>query len=170
MYFEEKGCHRSSVWTFSNRKEAQYSSMTRENFLGFGCSATTLLKDVFKINTFSVEEYCKRINNGMLPTSLTIRFKERQRMVYYLFWAAYSTRVRIKDFEDFFGVPLKKMYGFEILLAKLLGFISEKDGDLSLTMKGCFYYHYYENYYTLSYIDKMWGIMRKEAFPKHLEL
>lgn len=170
MYFEEKGCHRSSVWTFSNRKEAKYSSMTRENFLGFGCSATTLLKDVFKINTFSVEEYCKRINNGMLPTSLTIRFKERQRMVYYLFWAAYSTRVRIKDFEDFFGVPLKKMYGFEILLAKLLGFISEKDGHLSLTMKGCFYYHYYENFYTLEYIDKMWGLMRREAFPNGMKL
>ena len=27
-----------------------------------------------------------------------------------------------------------------------------------------------ENFYTLSYIDKMWGIMRKEAFPDMLEL
>ena len=24
--------------------------------------------------------------------------------------------------------------------------------------------------YTLSYIDKMWGIMRKEAFPERIEL
>lgn len=30
--------------------------------------------------------------------------------------------------------------------------------------------HYYENFYTLSYIDKMWGIMRKEAFPEQIEL
>ena len=43
-------------------------------------------------------------------------------------------------------------------------------GNPLTTKRGAFYYHYYENYYTLSYIDKMWGIMRKEAFPKHLEL
>jgi len=165
-----KGYDRSSIWTFSNEKQAKYSSMTRDNFLGFGCSATTLLKDQFKINTFSVEEYCKRINNNTLPTSLTIRFKKRQRMVYYLFWTAYSTRVDERDFEKFFGVPLRKMYGFEILVAKLLGFIIERDGVYSMTLRGAFYYHYYESFYTLSYIDKMWGIMRKEAFPKEIKL
>ena len=40
----------------------------------------------------------------------------------------------------------------------------------SMTLKGAFYYHYYENFYTLSYIDKMWGVMRKEAFPQELTL
>ena len=55
-YCMEQGYHRSSIWTFSSDKEAKYSSMTRDNFLGFGCSATTLLRDQFKINTFSVGE------------------------------------------------------------------------------------------------------------------
>jgi len=164
------GYHRDSIWTFSKNKSAKYSSMTRDNFLGFGCSATTLLQKQFKINTFSVEEYCKRIKEGELPTSLTIRFSLRQRMVYYLFWTAYSTRVDERDFEAFFGVPLKKMYGIELFLAKCLGFVTEKDGVYTMTKKGAFYYHYYENFYTLSYIDKMWGIMRKEAFPEKMEL
>ena len=169
-YCIEKGYTRTSIWTFSSERDAKYSSMTRDNFLGFGCSATTLLKDQFKINTFSVEEYCKRINSETLPTSLTIRFSLRQRMVYYLFWTAYSTRVDERDFEKFFGVPLKRMYGLELLVAKLLGFITESDGVYSMTLKGAFYYHYYESFYTLSYIDKMWGIMRKEAFPERIEL
>ena len=169
-YCLEKGYTRSSIWTFSSEEQAGYSSMTRDNFLGFGCSATTLLKDQFKINTFSVEEYCKRINDGKLPTSLTIRFTRRQRMVYYLFWTAYSTRVDMQDFEKFFGVPLRKMYGFELWLAKLLGFVTEENGIYEMTLKGAFYYHYYENFYTLSYIDKMWGIMRKEAFPEEIKL
>ncbi len=169
-YFEEKGCYRSSIWTFSTDSDAKYSSMTRDNFLGFGCSATTLLKDQFKINTFFVDEYCRRIENKTLPTSLTLRFRKRQRMVYYLFWTAYGTRVPVKDFEEFFGVPLKKAYGFEIWVAKLLGFIKEEDGALVMTLKGAFYYHYYENFYTLAYIDKMWGLMRKEAFPKSMIL
>lgn len=167
-YLLERGCIRNSIWTFSNMSEASYSSMTRDNFLGFGCSATTLLKDQFKINTFSVDAYCARISKQKLPTSLTIRFTRRQRMVYYLFWTFYSTRATDEAFEKFFGVPLKRMYGFELWLAKLLGFLTESDGRYEMTLKGAFYYHYYENYYTLAYIDKMWGIMRKEAFPEKI--
>ena len=170
LYCNDKGYTRNSIWTFSSVKEAKYSSMTRDNFLGFGCSATTLLKDQFKINTFSIDEYCKRIKANQLPTSLTLRFSLRQRMVYYLFWTAYSTRVDSKDFERFFNVPLKKMYGLELKAAKWLGFITENNGIYEMTLKGAFYYHYYENFYTLAYIDKMWGIMRKEAFPKRIEL
>ena len=169
-YLLGKGYTRDSIWTFSSETGAKYSSMTRDNFLGFGVSATTLLYDQFKINTFSVEEYIKRIDEEKLPTSLTIRFTARQRMIYYLFWTAYSTRVDSRDFERFFGVSLKKMYGFEIAVSKLLGFIKERDGVYEMTLKGAFYYHYYENFYTLSYIDKMWGIMRKEAFPKEIKL
>lgn len=170
QYCLDKGYYRSSIWTFSSETDANYSSMTRDNFLGFGCSATSLFKEQFKINTFDVESYCERIRCKDLPTSLTIRFTKRQRMIYWLFWTAYSTKVNSKDFEKFFGVPLKKIYGFELLIAKLFGLVKENDGIYEMTLKGAFYYHYYENFYTLSYIDKMWGIMRKEAFPKNIEL
>ncbi len=123
-YCYSKGYERNSIWTFASEQGAGYSSMTRDNFLGFGCSATTLLKDQFKVNTFSVEEYIKRIDSRTLATSLTLRFTLRQRMIYYLFWTAYSTRVDSRNFEEFFGIPL----------------------------------------------NKMWGIMRKEAFPERIEL
>lgn len=169
-YCAQKGYHRSSIWTFSSTPDANYSSMTRDNFLGFGCSATSLLRDQFKINTFSIDEYCKRIDQGKLPTSLTLRFSRRQRMVYYLFWTAYSTEVDADAFARFFGVPLQKMYGLELNIAKLLGFITEEHGVYRLTPKGAFYYHYYENFYTLAYIDKMWGILRQEAFPQQIKL
>lgn len=169
-YCLDQGYVRTSVWTFSGEKQAVYSSMTRDNFLGFGCSAATLLKDQFKINTFSVEAYISRILAGQLPTSLTLRFTLRQRMVYYLFWTAYSTQVDKTDFEKFFGVSLEKMYGLELAAARLLGFVTRQGNVYRMTAKGAFYYHYYENFYTLSYIDKMWGIMRKEAFPKRIEL
>lgn len=170
QYCLSKGYARSSIWTFSSEPYANYSSMTRENFLGFGCSATSLFKGQFKINTFDVESYCERIRSGNLATSLTIDFTKRQRMIYWLFWTAYSTKVNASDFEKFFGVPLKKAYGFELWIAKLSGLIKESNGIYELTLKGAFYYHYYESFYTLSYIDKMWGIMRKEAFPERIEL
>lgn len=170
LYCQAQGYTRNSIWTFSSDPNARYSSMTRDNFLGFGCSATTLLKDQFKINTFSVEEYCKRIEQKELPTSLTLRFTTRQRMIYYLFWTAYSTEVDPVAFETFFNTPLHQMYALELKLAKRLGFIMEENHIYRMTLKGAFYYHYYENFYTLAYIDKMWAVLRKEAFPQEIKL
>lgn len=169
-YCISKGYVRKSIWTFASEESASYSSMTRDNFFGFGCSATSLFKDQFKINTFSVLEYCKRIDANILPTALTNRFVKRQRMIYYLFWKLYSTRLKVKEFEEFFDIPLNKIYGLEFRLLQVLGFLTRDEEGYKMTLKGAFYYHYYENFYTLSYIDKMWGIMRKEAFPKDMRL
>ncbi|MBQ1650904.1 MAG: hypothetical protein II056_00610 [Paludibacteraceae bacterium] len=105
-----------------------------------------------------------------LPTSLTTKFSKRKRMVYWLFWTLYTTRLDPVDFKKFFGKALWRMYGFEFFLARLVGFMKKENGIYRLTKKGCFYYHHYENFYTLSYIDKMWGLMRKEAFPKGMKL
>lgn len=170
IYCLNKGYSRTSIWTFSHSKQAQYSSMTRTNYLGFGCSSVTLLKDQFKINTFSLESYCQRINNDKLPTALTLRFSQRQRMLYYLFWMAYSTKINSYEFERFFQVPLNRAFKLELFLAKKLNYLNEDNGIYSMTLKGAFYYHYYENYYTLSYIDKMWNLLRNEAFPKKMTL
>ncbi|NMA67030.1 MAG: radical SAM protein [Clostridiaceae bacterium] len=169
-YCNKKGYVRDSLWTFSKHGNSRYSSMTRENFLGFGCSATTLLENKFKINTFDIYEYQKRINENELPTSLTLNFSRRQRMVYYLFWTAYSLRVDSKDFKEFFGESLERCYGFELLVARLLGLVKKENTQYVMTTKGSYYYHYYENFYTLSYIDELWNLMRNEAFPKELTI
>jgi oxygen-independent coproporphyrinogen-3 oxidase len=142
--------------------------MTRENFLGFGCSATTLLNDSFKINTFDVESYIRRTSSAMLPTALTLHFSQRQRMVYYLFWTLYSMRLDRDAFKGFFGKELSSCYGTELGLAERLGLVRREPEGFRMTTKGSYYYHYFESYYTLSYIDQMWNLMRTEAFPKRL--
>lgn len=43
----------------------------------------------------------------------------------------------------------------ELFLAKRFGLITEAQGVYQMTLKGAFYYHYYANFYTLAYIDKM---------------
>ena len=169
-YCKSKGYVRDSIWTFSKNGRSSYSSMTRENFLGFGCSATTVLDDIFKINTFNISSYQERLGENNLPTSLTLNFTKRQRMVYYLFWIMYSTKLDPRDFYDFFGEDLKRYYGMELKIGKMLGFLEEKDGVYYLTDKGCFYYHHYEKYYTYDYINNMWGKMSKVAFPEELNI
>ena len=167
-YLTEHGYIRDSIWTFTRPGVDKYSSMTRSNFLGFGCSATTLLMDQFKINTFSVEAYIQRISEAKLPTALTLRFTKMQRMVYYLFWTAYTTHVNPNDFHRFFGTPLWTKYGFEFWLARCFGLARRKDGIYEMTLRGAYYYHYYEQFYTLAYIDKMWNVMAKEPFPSEI--
>lgn len=168
-YCQNKGYQRQSIWTFSKEK-ASYSSMTRDYFLGFGVSAATLLKDSFKINTFDIPSYIQRINKQTIPTSLTMYFTKRQRMIYYLFWTLYSTEIDSQSFEEIFNVSLKKVYGLEFYLAKKMNLLTKENNVYKMTLKGAFYYHYYENFYTLSYIDKMWSILKEEPFPNYISL
>lgn len=167
-YCEGRGYVRDSVWTFSKDGRSRYSSMTRDNFLGFGCSATTLLEDQFKINTFDPVAYIERIGRDSLPTALTLRFTERQRMVYYLFWSAYTLQVDPAAFRSFFGRSLEDAYGAELALACRLGLAERKGGRYVMTAKGSYYYHYFESFYTLSYIDQVWSLMRSTPFPDKL--
>lgn len=169
-FLRTRGYTRDSIWTFAKIQGCGYSSMTRTNFLGFGCSATTLLRGQFKVNTFSIPAYLDRISTGKLPTALTCRFTERQRMVYDLFWRAYTTRISSEEFQDFFAVPLEKAYGLELTLGRLLGWVRRENGGWRLTDVGCFRFHVLEGYYTLSYIDKMWGLMGREPFPAEMDL
>jgi len=161
---------RTSVWTFARQGTKRYSSVTRDNFLGFGVSAATLLSNTFKINTFSIAEYIKRLNNGILPSSVTLYFTKRQRAVYYLFWSAYSLKIDIQKFEKMIGESLDKMFGIELLLAEKLGLLVKKKDCYELTPKSSYWYHIIEQFYTREYIDKMWNVSRKEAFPDKIVL
>lgn len=169
-YCKDLDKERTSVWTFAQKGTGKYSSVTRDSFLGFGVSATTLLEKEFKINTFSVDAYIDRINKKQLPTSLTLFFSLRQRAVYYLFWSAYSMEIYPKYFEEMIGKPLKKMYRFELWLCEKLNLIENYNNIYKLTDKGAYYYHFLEQTYTTSYIDKMWNISRTTAFPDKIIL
>lgn len=169
-YCKKTNLERTSVWTFAKPHTGKYSSVTRDNFLGFGVSATTLLKEQFKINTFSIEGYIKRLAESQLPTSLTLDFSLRQRAAYYLFWNAYSMKINVDHFEQFFGVPLEQLFGFEFSLATRLGFMEKKDNCYHLTDKGAYYFHLIEQYYTTAYIDRMWSISRNVPFPESIVL
>ena len=168
-HLASRGWRRTTIWTFA-KGDAAYSSMTRESFLGFGVSAVSLLRGSFKINTFSLPAYRARTGRGLLPTALTLRFTKRQRMVYWLFWTAYGMEVREKDFERFFGVPLRRAYGKELFFAKAVGYVTEEKGVWRMTEKGAFAYHLYEKHYTYAYIDRMWSLLRLRAFPEKIVL
>lgn len=170
------GFKRSSIWTFSKGGKLQYSSVTRDSFIGFGPSAATLLKDIFKINTFSVKEYIKFLNNNngtyniMLPTALSIKFNPRIRALYWLFWSAYRLYIDNKKFYKLFGKKSDNMFKFEFYLARKSGFIEEYKDGFKLTERGAYIFHLVEQAYTGQYIDKVWRASIEDPWPERIVL
>jgi len=169
-YAAMNNIERTSVWTFAKKGTKNYSSVTRDSFLGFGTSATTLLRDIFKINTFSIPDYIQRVNENHLPTSLTLDFSKRQRACYFLFWACYAMRIDEAAFNEIIGEKPEKLYGRELLLCRTFGLLKKENNKYRLTDRGAYLYHKMEQAYTTAYIDKSWNISRLQAFPEKIIL
>ncbi len=166
----EMDCDRTAVWTFGKRNNDRYSSITRDTFIGFGPSATSLTRELFKINTFSVEEYIKCINKNSIPTALTMKFNKRTRALYWLFWNAYTLKLNNSQFKELFGVNLEDMFGVELRLGRLLGLLKKVEGGYILTKNGTYLYHLAEQKYTNQYIDKTWRAAKENPWPEEVEL
>lgn len=167
---EKHGWERTSIWTFAEKGRGKYSSVTRDNFLGFGPGAASLLKDVFKINTFSVEAYIQQWEQGENPPSLCLRFNPRTRALYWLFWSSYSLLMAGGEFFDLFHFPLEEMFGRELKWGVLLGLLEKREGDYHLTPRGRLAFHRVEQLYTRQYIDKTWRACMEEVMPDRIRL
>ncbi len=140
----------------------------RDAFLGFWVSATTHIKGTCKINTFSMDACISRLNEGSLPTSMTLDFTKRQRAVCFLFWSPYALKTDPEKFKRIVGAPLERMYGLEIAIAEVPGFLTRKDKTYELTDKSAAIHHHMEQMYTAAYIGKMWNVSGKQAFPERI--
>lgn len=166
----KNGYERSSIWTFSQKNTLRYSSVTRDNYIGFGPSAASLLKDIFKINTFSVNEYIKCISSCRIPTALGLKFNKRARAIYWLFWASYNLYISSSEFYKLFGRRLEDIFKFELYLGKKLKYIKSYKDGYRLTDKGAYVFHLIEQSYTHQYIDKIWRASLKNPWPKKVAL
>lgn len=167
---EENGFERGSVWTFRRRGSPVYSSITRDNFLGFGASATTLLRDRFKVNVFDVDAYVSALNDGVPPTAYTLRFTPRIRRAYWLFWSCYNMDIRRDRFRALFETELDREFGGWLAVARELGIMARTPDGYSLTDRGAYLYHVVEQVYTHQYIDKTWRAARSATPPKRIVL
>lgn len=164
------GFKRGSVWTFLKKGSRPYSSITRDNYIGLGPSAATLTRELFKINTFSVSQYNMYLSEGRLPTALTLRFDDRRRALYWLFWSSYNLQLDQESFRELMGYDLESIFGFELLLGQRLGLFRKNKKGYRVTEKGTGLYHMVEQVYTHQYIDKTWRISREDPWPRKLVL
>jgi coproporphyrinogen III oxidase-like Fe-S oxidoreductase len=165
---EDAGFARTSVWTFGRKKAPRYSSITRENFLGFGPSATSLGRDAFKANTFSLEAYAESVNKGIVPTALKMKFSARSRKLYWLFWSCYTGKLPRDEYWTLFSSDLDEDFSFWLILGKLLGLFTETGAGFVLTDLGNYHFHWLEQEYTHQYIDKTWRSALQTPWPEKI--
>lgn len=161
---------RTSVWTFGKKGIPKYSSITRDTYVGFGSSAASLTKSYFKVNTFSVEEYIRAVNDGRNPKALTMDFSPRVRALYWMFWNAYTLTLDRKIFKDLFEKEIEEFFSVELFLCRALGIIKKCEKGYELTRRGTYLYHLIEQHYTHEYIDKTWRVCGQTPWPEEIDL
>jgi len=165
----ENGFQRVSVWGFKRGDAPIYSSVTRDNYVGLGAGAGSYIPGAFYFNTFSVEEYIKTCLNDRLPVAFKMDFNESMAQYYWLYWRIYDTYIPKKRLFEIFGDKDKRIRPL-LWLAGLFGLHEEDAEQICLTERGAFWLHLMQNYFALNYIDKMWSIAMKEAWPQEIEI
>ena len=164
------GYERTSIWTWTKKEKAQYTSVTRQNFVGFGAGAASRFSNVFYSNTCSVSEYVKAVDTGKLPIALCTSLDEKDQIAWWLFWAAYRMSIGKQEFKRVFNRELDGKLGLYLKTLRYLGILKEEGTEYRLTDNGGFLFHLVEQGYSLDFLDAMWGTLSSEAWPKRLVL
>jgi coproporphyrinogen III oxidase-like Fe-S oxidoreductase len=152
--FYEAGYERTSVWAFTRRGVPRYCSVTVPLYVGFGASGGTYLKDVFYLNTFSVTDYIKAMEEHGQAIALSVDLTERMQRAGWLYWRIYETRFAKSDYRMRFGEEIDDVYGMK------------DDGErITLSDRGSFWLHAGEDILSIDYISKLWGASKRDPWP-----
>ncbi len=168
--FYNSGFRRSSVWAFTQTGIDKYCSVTVPMYLGLGASGSSYLKDIFYVNTFKVKEYINKIREEKMPISLSINLTKKMQMSGWLYWRLYETHFNKADFEKRFNIEFDLEYNRIIKFWDLLGFLNNGQDYIKLTDKGSYWIHAFEDFFSINYINKLWGTSKVNAWPEQVIL
>jgi oxygen-independent coproporphyrinogen-3 oxidase len=163
-FFEGQGYQRVSVWGFKKGLGPRYSSVTRDEYLGFGASAGSHVQRLSWFNTFSVSEYMAACSTGRSPVALSMLFTPAMERSLWLYWRLYETSMATEEAKEHSRDDAGKLW---LILAKAraLGMIREEDGRLLLTERGAFWIHLLQNEVALRAVDRIWGACLRSPWP-----
>ena len=124
----------------------------------------------FYVNTFSVAEYNKAMQEDRLPVALSIDLTEEMQMAGWLYWRIYETRFRKSDFEKRFEIPFDEKYGKQMNWLRRFGYLKNGSDQITLTDKGAYWIHAFEDYFSINYINKLWGTSKNNPWPQEVTL
>lgn len=167
----DSGLERCAVWSWLRPKKFKFSSITRHHYIGFGPSAASMTGDSFFVNTFDVEAYSQRLNEGR-PIALTMPVDKRLEMAYWLYWRVYELGIKNTSFKKTFGpsANIDKEFGFFFNPLRAMGMVKKTGDGYQINDSGAYWIHRLQNEYSLSYINNLWGSCRKNPWPQEARL
>ena len=168
--FYEAGFERTSVWAFTRSGVPKYCSVTVPLYLGLGASGGSYLRDAFFLNTFSVAEYVRSMEERGTAIALSVELTEQMQMAGWLYWRIYETRFSKKDFETRFGRDFDGVYGKYFRPLRWLGFVEDDGEEVLFTDRGSYWLHAFEDIFSIDYISKLWGTSKQEPWPERVLL
>ncbi|MFH1161026.1 MAG: radical SAM protein [bacterium] len=169
-FLQDHAFERTNVWSFSKNHSRQFSSVTRDYYLGLGAASGSYNGDLFYFNTFSIPEYMKTVDHG-LPISIRMNVSKKMQKVFWLYWQFYKTTISKKLFRELFQVDFEQEFGLISNFIRMMGFTESEDPDvIRLNTRGSHWLHLIQNYYALNYVNKVWSVSRKNSWPDCIKL
>jgi oxygen-independent coproporphyrinogen-3 oxidase len=158
---------RTSVWSFTRPGIAPYSTVTHEDYLGFGAGAASNLGGVFCFNTFSVPDY---VACAKPRAALVLQAGERLRRLHWFYWAIYRTRIESARYRALFGVDIRQDFGALLTVLCAAGLARRDANGWLLTEPGAIWVHRLQSLFSLSYIDTLWQHCQEHPWPQQVLL
>jgi coproporphyrinogen III oxidase-like Fe-S oxidoreductase len=128
-----------SAWTFNRQQNALIDEyiVDHEEYPAIGAGSFSYLNGRLYVNSFSVDDYIRRVDSGRLSVIGSRRFGKGDQMRYRLLMQLFGLRLDKSRWQQSFGVSLSHSLPAEYSFFKLAGaFASETVSEITLSPKG----------------------------------
>jgi oxygen-independent coproporphyrinogen-3 oxidase len=91
-------------------------------------------------------------------------------MAGWLYWRIYETKFNKSDFLQRFNTSFDDKYGQHMNILRGLGYLRNDSDQICLTDKGAYWIHAFEDFFSISYINKLWGTSKYDPWPEKIIL
>ena len=128
-----------SAWTF-NRTEAALIDeyvVDYEEYAAVGSGGMSFLNREYLVNTFSLEQYSRKIGEGRVSVSGSVKFSRRDHMRYRFMMQLFGLRLDRRKWKRDFGCSVAEGLPAEYLFLKAAGaFEQDNEDGITLSAKG----------------------------------
>ncbi len=121
-----------SAWTFSKQGSGMLDEYIVEygEYVGAGSGSFSYLDGQLYVNTFSLNTYEQKLNQGHMPLAAQRSFGRLEQMQYRFMMELFDLQLDKKRFQKMFGLPVELGLWKEMLFMTLLGSFEKGPSDI----------------------------------------
>lgn len=130
-----------TAWCFGkNKNMVDEYIINRGEYIGLGSGSFGLLNGYIYANAFSPQQYINKLQRGLLPVTFSKRFSKKELVRYGFLMQLFGMSLDIEKFSNEYSPDSLRFMWKELAFLKMIGGIVRKNGHISLTRKGMYYW------------------------------